>query len=347
LSPDEARKAIASRKAAIAEANAVGDLAGLAAQLDELTPIIDATVAERRAEKARLLEEARAQKTAMAEQAEKLAQSNDWRGGVVKFREMLDEWKGLPRLDRTSDDELWHRFSTARTSYTRRRKAHFAALNEQHEAAQEAKEAILAEAESLADSTDWKTTAAAFRGLMDRWKAAGSAARAVDEELWTKFRAIQDRFFNRRSEVFAQQDEEFNANLQAIIALLDQAEQTILPVTDVAAARTAWREFIGQFNELGRVPREQMRTIDNRVRSLEAAIDEANRREWARTDPQTRANAQGTVSLFSNKLDKLKADLGRAEAAGDQRRQDNIRGQIASIEALLQQATTTLDDLNR
>ena len=47
-----------------------------------------------------------------------------------RLRDLLEEWKALPRLDKKIDDELWHRFSGARTAYTRRRKTHFAELNE-------------------------------------------------------------------------------------------------------------------------------------------------------------------------------------------------------------------------
>ena len=114
---------------------------------------------------------------------------NDWRGGVNRFRALLDQWKALPRLDRATDDELWHRFSSARTAYTRRRKAQFAAQSEAREAARVTKEQLAAEAEALASSTDWGPTTGAYRDLMARWKAAGPAPRGVDEALWKRFRA--------------------------------------------------------------------------------------------------------------------------------------------------------------
>ena len=76
-------------------------------------------------------------------EAERLAAGNDWRGGVNRFRALLDQWKALPRLDRATDDELWHRFSTARTAYTRRRKAQFARENEAREAARIIKEQLV------------------------------------------------------------------------------------------------------------------------------------------------------------------------------------------------------------
>ncbi len=346
LNPEEARKSINNLKTSILEANAVGDLEGLAARLEPLLEVVNQQAETRREEKAKAQAAAKARKEEMVAQAEKLAGSSDWGSGVQKFRDLLEEWKGLPRLDRATDDELWHRFSAARTAYTRRRKSHFADLSVQQGAAREAKEAIITEAETLAESSDWGATAAAFRGLMSRWKAAGGAGRHVDDALWARFRAIQDEFFTRRSEVFSAQDEEFQANFNAKTELLTKAEAELLPVTDVSKARAAYREFVQSFNAIGRVPSDQVKAVDARVRALEAAIDEADKREWARTDPQTRSRAQETVNLFSAQIDKLKDQLAKAEAKGDKSQITKTTASIATYQIWLDQAQQTLDDLN-
>jgi hypothetical protein len=146
LNPEEARKTITGLRTTILEANAVADLAGLAAKLDPLLEVIDSQAAVKREEKAKAAAAARVRKEEMVGQAEKIAESSDWSNGVQKYRDLLDEWKTLPRLDRTSDDELWHRFSTARTTYTRRRKSHFAQVSVAQEEARDIKEGIIAEA---------------------------------------------------------------------------------------------------------------------------------------------------------------------------------------------------------
>ena len=181
LSPDDALASVRTVRDAVADAHAVGDLDGLVRPLDSLLPVIAAQRAARRAERTRQHEETRAAKEQFVLEAERLAAGNDWRGGVNRFRALLDQWKALPRLDRATDDELWHRFSSARTAYTRRRKAQFAAENEARDAARVTKEQLVAEAEALASSTDWGPTTGAYRDLMARWKAAGPAPRGVDE----------------------------------------------------------------------------------------------------------------------------------------------------------------------
>ncbi|MDO9497597.1 MAG: DUF349 domain-containing protein, partial [Nocardioides sp.] len=209
LAPEEATETIKLVRAQVTEANAVGDLAALAARLDSLGPVIAQQRAVRRAEKAQKAAEAKEQKEKIVAAAERIAEGDDWRHGANKLRELLDEWKALPRIDRASDDALWKRFSGARTSYTRRRKSHFAEQDEKRASAQVVKERLAKEAEALASTTDWGPTAGRYRDLMREWKAAGPAPKDVDDALWARFRGAQDTFFGARDAANAALDAEF------------------------------------------------------------------------------------------------------------------------------------------
>jgi hypothetical protein len=347
LTPDEARHSISTVRTAVASANAVGDLASLGSRLDALAPLLEEQSAVRKAERAKQLDATRASKEAMVGEAETLAAGNDWRGGVNRFRSLLDEWKALPRIDRATDDALWHRFSAARTTYTRRRKAQFAEQSARRDSARAAKEQIIAEARDLAESTEWGATASAFRDLMTRWKASGPAPREVDDALWAEFRAIQDGFFSARSSILSAQDAEFTANLDAKRALLDQAEASILPVSDLNTARAAFRTFLEKFNALGRVPREQIRSLDSRVKALETAVRSAEEDEWRRTDPEARARAEETVAMLSSEIDKLTEKIAKAAARGDNGAAGKAQESIDTYAAWLAQAKETLADFNR
>ena len=344
MSPEEARRAVATLRSNIAEANAVGDLAGLQSQLDMLAPIIDTQAEQRKAQRLEAQAQAKQAKEDMVAEAEKLAEGNDWRAGVSRFHALLDDWKLLPRIDKATDDDLWRRFSTARTTYTRRRKAHFAGVSAANQVAQQQKEAIIAEAEPLAASTDWRATGDAFRALMNRWKAAGSAGRAADEKLWAQFRGLQDVFFQARSAVFDEQSEEFKSNETAKEALLAEAEATLLPVTDATAGRAAFRAFLSKYNAHGKVSRGAMHTFDSRVRALEDAVREAEDAQWRRTDPQARQRAQDTVDMFSTQIEKLTKQIGEAEARGDNNRANRLRESIETYSAWQAQAQSALDE---
>ena len=347
LSPDEARNSVKGVRTSVESANAVGDLAALVARLDALSPVLDAQSEARRAERAKAQEAAREAKEQMVVEAETLAEGNDWRGGVNRFRALLDDWKALPRLDRATDDALWHRFSTARTTYTRRRKAQFAEQAARRDEARRIKEGIIAEARELATSTQWGPTTGAFRDLMARWKAAGPAPREVDDALWAEFRGIQDGFFSARQSVLSEQDTEFRANQATKEALLAEAEAAILPISDIAQAKTAFRAFLDKFNAVGKVPREQIRSLDSRVKALESAVRNAEEDEWRRTDPEAKARAEETVAMLSAEIAKLTEKITKAEARGDTSAATKARDSIATYQTWLDQARETLADFNR
>ncbi len=346
VSPEEARKSIANLRTSVEQANAVGDLDGLITKLDGLAPQLAAAQEARKAERAQQNEQTKATKEAMVAEAEKLAAGNDWRGGVNRFRSLLDEWKALPRIDRATDDELWHRFSSARTTYTRRRKAQFASETERREGARKSKEKIIERAAEIAGSTDWGATASEFRDLMTQWKAAGGASREVDDKLWAQFRGLQDQFFDARSAALNAEESEYRDNLIAKQKLLDEAEASLVPVTDLKAARDGFREFLAKYNEYGKVPRDAIRPLEGRVRTLEQAIRNAEEAEWRRTDPEARKRAADTVEMFSVQIDKLSAQAEAAEKRGDRKKAEKTRESIKTYTEWLTQARKALDEFS-
>ena len=109
----------------------------------------------------------------------------------------------------------------------------------------------------------------------------------------------------------------------------------------------AFREFADAYNTLGKVPREAIRGLDNRVRALETAIRKADEAEWRRTDPEARARAEETVAMLSTEIDKLTEKVEKAEARGDNRTADKARDSIATYQSWLDQARATLADFSR
>jgi hypothetical protein len=337
LSPDEAAEAIKSVRSQVVEANAVGDLASLAGRLDALSPVLATQRKARKEERAKKSAESKTAKEAIVAEAEKLAESNDWRGGANRLRDLLEEWKALPRIDRASDDALWRRFSSARTTYTRRRKIHFAEQHEKREGARGVKERLVKEAEALASSTDWGPTSGAFRELMRQWKAAGPAPRDVDEQLWQRFRGAQDTFFGARDAAQAEQDKEFAANAEVKEALLVEAE-ALVPVTDLEAAKKAIRDIADRWEAAGKVPRDRMKELEGRLRQVEQAIRSVEEDQWRRTDPEKTARADDMVSKLENAIADIRRDLEAARAAGNEKLVKELEDNLASRQSFLDMA---------
>jgi len=345
LAPEDAATSVKQVQASLEDAKVVGDLPALASRLEALTATIAEQRERKRAERARRVEEAKALKEKIAAEAETLSTSSDWRNGANRMRELLDEWKALPRLDKGLDDALWRRFSTARTTYTRRRKAHFAELNEKRDSARVVKERLVKEAEGLAESTDWGGTAATYRQLMQQWKAAGPAPKGVDDQLWKRFRAAQDTFFGARDSASAAQDAEFADNANKKDALLVEAE-ALLPVTDLAAAKAAFRDIAERWDAAGKVPRDRMKELEGRIRKVEQAIRGVEDEAWRRSNPEARARAADTVAQLETSISDLRAKQEKAVAAGNEKKANEHAAAIEARESWLAEARKALDEFS-
>jgi len=345
VGPDEAAAAVKQVRATLAEAQAVGDLEGLSQRLESLTTQIAAQREKKKAERAAKLQSARADKERIAAEAETLAQSQDWRNGANRLRELLDEWKALPRLEKSVDDALWRRFSTARTTYTRHRKAHFGELNEKREGARVVKEKLVKEAEALAGSTEWGSTAGKYRDLMRQWKAAGPAPRGVDDQLWKRFRAAQDQFFGARDAANAELDQEYAANAEKKEQLLAEAEK-LVPVTDLSAAKQAFRDIAERWDAAGKVPRERMKELEGRIRKVEQAIRSVEDDQWQRSNPEARARAADTVAQLEASIAELETKHEKAVAAGNDKKASEHAAAIEARRSWLAEAQKALEDFS-
>ena len=343
LSAKDAETAVGHIREQVDAHHSVGDLDALRQRLDKLTEVIEARRAERKAAKAKQSEEARRAKEELVTEAEQLAQSEQWRVAGERLRALVDIWKGLPRLDRKSDDELWQRFSHARSAFSKRRKAHFAALDGQREEARQRKEKLVAEAESLSGSRDWGPTSAKYRELMKDWKAAGRAQREHEEDLWQRFRGAQDIFFQARGEVFAERDAEQRENLTRKEELAAEAEK-LLPVTDLKSARSAFRSLNERWDAVGHVPRDAKAGIEGRMHAVERAINEAEEAEWRRTNPEARARAAGLTGQLQDAVDKLRGQIDKARAAGNTAKAEKLERELQGRQALLDQALKGLEE---
>ncbi|QES51039.1 DUF349 domain-containing protein [Streptomyces venezuelae] len=343
LSAKDAQTAIDHLRTQVEEHHAVGDLDALRVRLDKLVATVESRREERKVQKAKQTDEARKAKEDLVTEAEQLAQSDQWRSAGERLRALVDTWKGLPRLDRKSDDELWHRFSHARSAFSKRRKAHFASLDAQREEARKAKEKLVAEAESLSKSTDWGPTAARYRELMADWKAAGRAQREAEDELWNRFRGAQDVFFAARGEVFAERDAEQVENLKLKEELAEEAEK-LVPVTDLKAARAAFRSINERWEAIGHVPRDARPKVEGRMHAVERAIQESEETEWRRTNPEARARAAGLTGQLQAAVDKLREQIDAARAQGNNAKADKLARELEGRQALLDQALKGLEE---
>ncbi len=303
-------------RATLDEAHVVGDIDTLTARLDKLTARAEEKAGEARAARDAARVEALARKTALVEEAETMAaDSTSWKVAGDRFKEILDEWKGIRGIDRKADGELWKRYAAARDAFTRRRGAHFATLDAGRKTAQSRKEELVTEAEELATATEWTATANRLKELMTEWKAAPRASKEVEQRLWDRFRAAQDSFFTRRSEVFSARDAEHKVAMERRQELLTQAEAIDVDA-DPKNAQAKLRDIQAQWHDAGRVSRDAAAGLDRRMRAVEEKIRGAMDVAWRRTSPADNP----LLTQMRDQVAEAEARLARAQAAGDAKR---------------------------
>lgn len=193
ISPEEATSSLKALDEQLVEPAVVGDVEALRTRISSLKERATARAAEAAAKREEAKAQAIAERTALIERAEEIANTDPskihWRNSRDELGQIFEQWKsaqkGGPRIDRPTEEGLWQRYSKARSQFDRLRRQHFSALESERSEVVTRKNALIAQAEALSDSTDWNTTAAQFRALMDDWRQAGHAARKEDDKLWS------------------------------------------------------------------------------------------------------------------------------------------------------------------
>jgi len=336
----DARKIKASA-AALAEmlpsAHVLGDVDALAVRLTAIAERANQAAAADRARRDEHRAAQTARKDALAAEAEELANtSTQWKAAGDRLRTILDEWKTITGVERKTDDALWKRYSAARETFNRRRGSHFAELDRDRAGAREAKEKLCVKAEALVDSTDWGPTSAEFRKLLVEWKAAGRAARDVDDALWARFKAAQDAFFKARNATTTERDAEFHANVAAKEALLSEAEK--IDTSNHQAAAATLRAIGDKWDAIGKVPREKSADLERRLRAVEKKVRDAA--EVSGPDPE----AQARADQFRERAEQYERQAQKAAAAGRSKESEEAR---ANAEQWRQWADAAAEALTR
>lgn len=341
--PEQAEATAERIRKAVLEPSFVGDMAALVARIGQLEVLVKVKKEALSEAKSAAKDESLVTREALVAEAERLADSQAWKVSTERFKVIIDEWKLIPRADRGKENEMWKRLSAARTTFDKARRVHYGELDATRDKAKTAKRALVDQAKELSESRDWAKTTQAYRDLMDRWKKAGRAGKD-DDKLWAQFRAAQDVFFTARNEQYTARNEDETKALAVKNELLTQAEK-LLPVKDIRAAKKALHAIQDKWEKAGRVPRNDLRRIDGRLRKVEDAVKAAESHKWQASNPELKGRASDTVIRFRETVEKLQRQLDRAKEAGNTaaitKAEDSLAG-AKSMLAVAEQASSKL-----
>jgi hypothetical protein len=174
-------------------------------------------------------------KEALCERAEALADSTDWVKTAEAIKALQAEWKTIGPVTRGHERAVWERFRGACDRFFTRRQEDL--KHRKHEWSENLarKEALIAEAEQLAQSTEWDRAAARIKQLQLEWKKIGPVRKNKSEVIWQRFRAACDTFFDR----FKNRDQVAFAGKIADRETAVGEIETLVPAADAPADLTA------------------------------------------------------------------------------------------------------------
>lgn len=336
MHPRDAARSAKKLRNDLEEPEVVGDIDALRRRVELVSQRVEELrekfTKEREEQKAAAI----AKRTEIVERAEAIDVTSKsaakWKESSDTFATLLEEWKASQRafrLDRKIEDQLWKRFSSARTAFERSRRQFFTELDARRAEVREKKEELIRLAEELSVSTDWGRTAGAYRDLMDRWKAAGRASRRDDDRLWKRFRDAQQRFFDARRDANAAIDKEYEANLAIKLEILEQAEK-LDPTKDLTSAKATLRDLQDRWDEAGKVPRADIDRVEKRMRAVERKFREVEEENFRRNDPLKKARVQTMGNTFAEAVEKLEKQAEAARARGDEKRAKELEADAAT-----------------
>ncbi len=207
-------------------------------------------------------------KQALCEEVEAIANkeitsSTEWNALSKQIEEIQAKWRTIGFATRKENQKIYDRFRAACDKFFERKRASFTEFKDSMNANLEKKMAIITEAESLKDSTDWKATSDRFIELQKQWKEIGAVPRKKSEQIWKRFRAACDAFFTARDNR-PDGPGSLSANLAAKKALIEAIKAYVS--VDAEADAAAAKDFAAKWQEIGFVPFKEKEKIQAEYR---------------------------------------------------------------------------------
>lgn len=290
--------------------------------------------------------------------AKEYAQSDQIREAGEQMNELMNEWKIIGSSGKETDDALWEEFRTERQKFFDRRRQYWDDRKAQFANAKEIKQELIAKAKTYEDSQDWQKTSEALRGLMEEWKAAGSAGKEYEDKLWNEFNESRQAFYDRRNQYYEELHEIQKQRLQQKRELIAQAK-AILDEQLFQKEHTAKMKELGvEWKNIGscgkgkddEVWAEFRSVMDQYFDSLKA-MNEQKHAQWRQRMSEIRNRKQELIQDQKRQIKRMEDEiiglLGERAIADMEDRIEDKKYFIAELENEVAELEQRLNDDQR
>jgi hypothetical protein len=191
----------------------------------------------------------------------------EWNKASESLLEIQKVWRTIGFAPKKDNTRIYERFRTACDRFFEAKREYYASIKNEMEHNLQLKVELCEAAEALQGSEDWKHATDELLALQAKWKEVGTVSRRYSDQVWKRFRAACDKFFERKAQHFASIEDEHEANLQKKLALIDE-----MMAADIKSeGYNAIKEFQRRWSEIGYVPIKQKDAIQKKYKQ---AVDQ-------------------------------------------------------------------------
>lgn len=256
-----------------------------------------------------------------------LTSVNEWNSVQEQIAEIQKVWKTIGFAPKKDNNRIYERFRAACDKFFAAKRAFFSTLRNEMDEHLQAKIDLCEMAEALSQSEDWKATTDALIELQKRWKDSGPVSRRHSEAVWKRFRKACDTFFDRKSEHFKESDSQYNSNLDAKLAIIEE-----LRAVESSEELTfdSLKEIMGRFTAIGFVPIKQKESVAKQYKAIVDTLFEKLRAK----------EGSGRIERYKERVGQMRQG-GAASGAGNRigserdklyKKMKDLQAEIATLE---------------
>lgn len=206
-----------------------------------------------------------AQKTQLCELVEAIADkediksSSEWNSLTTQIEDIQKQWRTIGFATKKENQKIYDRFRAACDKFFNRKREYYMQFKADMTENVNKKLALIEQAEALKDNKDWKKTTQDFINLQKQWKEIGTVPRKKSEQLWKRFRAACDAFFNERDKNVSPEND-YYGNLKAKKAIIEEIN-AYEPNEDADVNVQAAKDFSDRWQSVGYVPFKEKDSI--------------------------------------------------------------------------------------
>ena len=192
----------------------------------------------------------------------------EWNKASERLIEIQKIWRTIGFAPKKDNTRIYDRFRSACDRFFEAKRKFYEGVKSEMEHNLQLKQEICEAAEALQNSEDWKHATEELIALQAKWKQVGTVSRRYSDQVWKRFRAACDSFFERKAQHFSSIENEHEANLQKKLALIEEMHAADIK----AGGYDLIKSFLRHWSEIGYVPIKQKDAVQKKYKEAVDAM---------------------------------------------------------------------------